>query len=502
MKKSFLILIAGMSLSARAQEPLKAATRVGKPATPPLTLTLDGSSSICEKASTCSTTGATKFIYNVTGFPDKSTNIIVNGWDLGSGIDRCSSSGAQIEVVFNNSGCPSNTNITALSGSYNDAKGTLCFFLNVSKSISLSVLGTTISQKNTWNITPKYYNQTYITYEINPVCGATSYQWNIPAGWTPQGSLTGTSIKVEPSLNTGGVISVDAYSSCGLKTSYSQTITRPKDQPVFTNTIHSQCIVSNPSQVFTINPVANAAQYLWSLPSGWSWTGGTAPNQLSASVNFNNVSQKSNVCVQTVYPDGATSNATCFEYTTFNAPAQVLYSSYEEEPGVSTNFIFLASGNDIIQTSTSAPTSSTVWQDRSNSFTFRVVAPRSYVFWVRTKNDCGPSTSERYYLDVRPAPGITARTNNFELKETHSNEITLFPNPSNGSMQLNYTLEKARQGDFQITDLLGKQVAYYKLTEGMNSLPIDATELKAGIYLYRVVVNGEVIKSDKLSIAH
>lgn len=100
---------------------------------------------------------------------------------------------------------------------------------------------------------------------------------------------------------------MDAYNNCGKKVSYSQTITRYKEPPVFNTAEHSQCVANNPSKTFNINPVANASYYLWNtLPSGWSWSSGSTPTQLSASVNFNNVALKNNVCVQTVYPDGAT----------------------------------------------------------------------------------------------------------------------------------------------------------------------------------------------------
>src|SRR2546430_4792675 len=57
------------------------------------------------------------------------------------------------------------------------------------------------------------------TYSIDPVPGAISYTWTIPAGWT--GSSTTTTINTVAG-NNGGVISVVANNSCG--PSFAQSI--------------------------------------------------------------------------------------------------------------------------------------------------------------------------------------------------------------------------------------------------------------------------------------
>ncbi|MBA3704552.1 MAG: PKD domain-containing protein [Bacteroidetes bacterium] len=78
----------------------------------------------------------------------------------------------------------------------------------------------------------------------------------------------------------------------------------------------------------------------------------------------------------------------------------------------------------------------------------------------------------------------------------------IYPNPSNGLMQFNYTLEKEQSGELQITDILGKMVASYKLSEGENTLQINETQLINSIYLYRLLVDSELVKTDKISIIH
>jgi hypothetical protein len=78
----------------------------------------------------------------------------------------------------------------------------------------------------------------------------------------------------------------------------------------------------------------------------------------------------------------------------------------------------------------------------------------------------------------------------------------LYPNPSNGSMLLEYELEEGQSGEFEIYDLLGKKVANYKLTEGENTLSVEESRLNQGIYIYRISVAGQVVKTAKISIIH
>lgn len=75
-----------------------------------------------------------------------------------------------------------------------------------------------------------------------------------------------------------------------------------------------------------------------------------------------------------------------------------------------------------------------------------------------------------------------------------------YPNPSNGEMQFNYNLAEGQQGELAILDLMGKQIDVYKFSAGQNVLEVNAKSLLNGIYMYRVTVNNEIVKTDKFSI--
>lgn len=77
----------------------------------------------------------------------------------------------------------------------------------------------------------------------------------------------------------------------------------------------------------------------------------------------------------------------------------------------------------------------------------------------------------------------------------------LYPNPNNGSMQLDYSLNEGETGELRIMDITGRVVALYSLNANENVLQIDQTILNNGMYLYQVLSNGEVVVADKLIIA-
>lgn len=116
------------------------------------------------------------------------------------------------------------------------------------------------------------------TYSVTPVSGASTYTWTLPGGWT--GTSTTASIVVTTSSNSG-TISVTATSACGL-TSGASTLTVTSggaaSQPGPISGVTTVC--SGVAQTYSINPVAGASSYTWTLPSGW--TGSSTGTSITA----------------------------------------------------------------------------------------------------------------------------------------------------------------------------------------------------------------------------
>ena len=70
-----------------------------------------------------------------------------------------------------------------------------------------------------------------------------------------------------------------------------------------------------------------------------------------------------------------------------------------------------------------------------------------------------------------------------------------FPNPFNGSTQFNLNLVKSSDVTVEVYSVLGKLVktnSYENLQAGINTIAINATDLSAGLYSYRVIVGSEM----------
>ena len=77
--------------------------------------------------------------------------------------------------------------------------------------------------------------------------------------------------------------------------------------------------------------------------------------------------------------------------------------------------------------------------------------------------------------------------------------FSLFPNPNNGQMSFEYTVKPKDRVEINIYDITGKLVKKYILNPNNNYLQIN-TNLIEGIYLYQIIVNESIVKSDKIVI--
>jgi len=82
----------------------------------------------------------------------------------------------------------------------------------------------------------------------------------------------------------------------------------------------------------------------------------------------------------------------------------------------------------------------------------------------------------------------------------NSADFTIYPNPNNGYMTLNYNLNEFENGVVEVFDLVGKQVFSQPLTGENSSADLFLSGFDSGIYLLRVMVNGDSRFTEKLSV--
>ena len=69
-----------------------------------------------------------------------------------------------------------------------------------------------------------------------------------------------------------------------------------------------------------------------------------------------------------------------------------------------------------------------------------------------------------------------------------------YPNPANGTTRVDVTLVKSAKVSLEVYNVVGQKVyiiAARELSEGTHVLPINLAGLKAGVYTYSVIANGE-----------
>ena len=80
--------------------------------------------------------------------------------------------------------------------------------------------------------------------------------------------------------------------------------------------------------------------------------------------------------------------------------------------------------------------------------------------------------------------------------------ISIYPNPNNGSMQVDYTIPETEKGQFEVVDLAGRVVMTQMVAEGTTLVQINTATLEAGMYLYRLVDGNAVVKAKQMMVAH
>ncbi|HNT19496.1 MAG TPA: T9SS type A sorting domain-containing protein [Saprospiraceae bacterium] len=105
-----------------------------------------------------------------------------------------------------------------------------------------------------------------LTYSIQPVNGATAYEWSIPFGWS--GNSIGTSISLITG-NTSGILTVAAMNACG-SSSFRPLLVRANSIPSLPGPITGDTNVCSGSiHAYQITPANGATDYTWIVPAGW-----------------------------------------------------------------------------------------------------------------------------------------------------------------------------------------------------------------------------------------
>ncbi|MFH2142668.1 MAG: T9SS type A sorting domain-containing protein [Bacteroidota bacterium] len=76
----------------------------------------------------------------------------------------------------------------------------------------------------------------------------------------------------------------------------------------------------------------------------------------------------------------------------------------------------------------------------------------------------------------------------------------IYPNPNSGSMSLEYKFKKESTGKLYIYDVTGEEILRYNLENDKGIINIKDKNINPGVYLFKVISNDKIIKTDKLII--
>lgn len=76
----------------------------------------------------------------------------------------------------------------------------------------------------------------------------------------------------------------------------------------------------------------------------------------------------------------------------------------------------------------------------------------------------------------------------------------IYPNPNAGNLSILYSLKKEEQGKLLITDITGRQIRSYQLSQEQNNLSISEAALENGVYFFSFIIDGQLISTQKVVI--
>lgn len=110
------------------------------------------------------------------------------------------------------------------------------------------------------------------------------------------------------------------------------------------------------------------------------------------------------------------------------------------------------------------------------------------------------STFSYYYIDDVSVIALDSVPSGVGEADSDSNEFSVYPNPNNGRMTVNYDIGEGETATIVIYNMVGALMFERTLTSSGNLMEIDVTNINSGVYLLNVEVNGEKRHTERLSI--
>ncbi|PLX21549.1 MAG: hypothetical protein C0597_03280 [Marinilabiliales bacterium] len=111
-----------------------------------------------------------------------------------------------------------------------------------------------------------------------------------------------------------------------------------------------------------------------------------------------------------------------------------------------------------------------------------------YTFYNRNNSDDSISFTVNYEIVVTSIDYIS------ELKES----IRAYPNPVQNFLNVEYKLQDYQNANISLFDIVGKRLQTQEIYNNSNTVQLDFSDLKSGLYIWTFEVDGIPIKTEKI----
>jgi hypothetical protein len=244
--------------------------------------------------------------------------------------------------------------------------------------------------------------QNSVSYSVPSIGNATSCSWTFPTGGSSSSTAT-TALADFSTTAQPGLVTVAGVNACGsgIGSTFSVTV-NPLPAAIGTISGPSPVCQGQPAVSYSVSPVANAASYSWSLPSG----AGTISTGNVASIDFSNNAISGLILVTGVNACGnGVSN-------TFSVSVNPLPAAAGTISGITTvcqgqnNVSYSVPGiANATGYSWTFPTGGTSVNPNNTAVTDFDITAQSGMITVAGMNACGAGTTSTYSVTVNPLPG-------------------------------------------------------------------------------------------------
>lgn len=105
-----------------------------------------------------------------------------------------------------------------------------------------------------------------------------------------------------------------------------------------------------------------------------------------------------------------------------------------------------------------------------------------------------------YYIDDVSVIALDSMPNGVEEVSDEANGFSVYPNPNNGRMMVNYHISDGETATLVIYNMIGELVFERSLNSSSNLMEIDVANISSGVYMLDIQVNGEHKLTERLSI--